>query len=147
MCVQHLVDLGDLYWIGLCNLLAVCTNISVYGLIGRTSPVTYQVVGQLKTVLVVAFGYLFFDATAPLPWLPSRLTFGLKGGKKCRETSYLALILYIILYSDSNNNCKRIHSKHSIYKLHLALYKLYISVALTPGWCVSPAWPLRSWAS
>ena len=62
---------GDLYWIGLCNLLAVCTNISVYGLIGKTSPVTYQVVGQLKTVLVVAFGYIFFDAAQPeeITWL------------------------------------------------------------------------------
>mmetsp|Transcript_24080 Transcript_24080/g.45456 ORF Transcript_24080/g.45456 Transcript_24080/m.45456 type:complete len:314 (-) Transcript_24080:22-963(-) len=60
---------GDLYWIALCNLLAVCTNISVYGLIGKTSPVTYQVVGQLKTVLVVVFGYIFFDVRVPLRWL------------------------------------------------------------------------------
>jgi len=63
---------GDLFWIALCNILAVCTNISVYGLIGKTSPVTYQVVGQLKTVLVVVFGYIFFDVRVPLHWLMLR---------------------------------------------------------------------------
>ncbi|CAE7186900.1 UXT3, partial [Symbiodinium microadriaticum] len=63
---------GDLFWIALCNVLAVCTNISVYGLIGKTSPVTYQVVGQLKTVLVVVFGYIFFDVRVPLHWLMLR---------------------------------------------------------------------------
>ncbi|CAJ1362537.1 unnamed protein product [Effrenium voratum] len=71
---HQLTDKGDLYWIALCNILAVCTNISVYGLIGRTSPVTYQVVGQLKTVLVVAFGYAFFDARVSLGWLLMRFT-------------------------------------------------------------------------
>eukprot|EP00931_Biecheleriopsis_adriatica_P047236 TRINITY_DN27202_c0_g1_i1.p1 TRINITY_DN27202_c0_g1~~TRINITY_DN27202_c0_g1_i1.p1 ORF type:complete len:334 (+),score=45.86 TRINITY_DN27202_c0_g1_i1:41-1003(+) len=60
---------GDMLWIALCNILAVCTNISVYGLIGKTSPVTYQIIGQLKTVLVVAFGYIFFDVRVPLTWL------------------------------------------------------------------------------
>eukprot|EP00435_Cladocopium_sp_Y103_P027607 s69_g6.t2 len=65
---------GDLYWIVLCNLLAVCTNISVYGLIGKTSPITYQVVGQLKTVMVVAFGYIFFDVRVPWQWLLLRFT-------------------------------------------------------------------------
>eukprot|EP00913_Durusdinium_trenchii_P002977 g2758.t1 len=72
--LEHkLSDKGDLYWIALCNILAVCTNISVYGLIGKTSPVTYQVIGQLKTVLVVAFGYVFFDVRVPLRWLLLRL--------------------------------------------------------------------------
>jgi len=66
---HQLSDKGDLYWIALCNILAVCTNISVYGLIGKTSPVTYQVVGQLKTVMVVAFGYIFFDVRVPWQWL------------------------------------------------------------------------------
>jgi len=69
---HQLSDKGDLYWIALCNILAVCTNISVYGLIGKTSPVTYQVVGQLKTVMVVAFGYIFFDVRVPWQWLMLR---------------------------------------------------------------------------
>mmetsp|Transcript_110926 Transcript_110926/g.312724 ORF Transcript_110926/g.312724 Transcript_110926/m.312724 type:complete len:338 (-) Transcript_110926:98-1111(-) len=47
------------------NLLAVGINLSTYYLIGATSPVTYQVVGQLKTVLIIAFGYLLFDVPPP----------------------------------------------------------------------------------
>jgi len=40
-------------------------NLSTYALLGKTSPVTYQVIGQIKTCLVVVFGYLVFDHKAP----------------------------------------------------------------------------------
>lgn len=38
-------------------LIAVCVNFSTFLVIGKTSPVTYQVLGHLKTCLVLGFGY------------------------------------------------------------------------------------------
>lgn len=38
-------------------LIAVSVNFSTFLVIGKTSPVTYQVLGHLKTCLVLAFGY------------------------------------------------------------------------------------------
>lgn len=38
-------------------LIAVAVNFSTFLVIGKTSPVTYQVLGHLKTCLVLAFGY------------------------------------------------------------------------------------------
>ncbi|KAK6143942.1 hypothetical protein DH2020_024290 [Rehmannia glutinosa] len=38
-------------------LIAVIVNFSTFLVIGKTSPVTYQVLGHLKTCLVLAFGY------------------------------------------------------------------------------------------
>jgi len=35
--------------------------------------VTYQVVGQLKTILVIYFGYMLFDIPPPPGWLAIRL--------------------------------------------------------------------------
>merc|ERR1712232_349063 len=54
------------------NILAVGINLTSYYVIGATSPVTYQVVGQLKTVLVVLFGYLLFDIPPPPGWFELR---------------------------------------------------------------------------
>lgn len=54
------------------NALAVAINLTSYFLISATSPVTYQVVGQLKTVLVVVIGYLCFDVPPPPGWLAAR---------------------------------------------------------------------------
>lgn len=65
---------GDVLWIVACCAIAVVMNISTYGLLGKTSPVTYQVLGQLKTCLIVFFGYLFFDVRAPPLWLFVRFT-------------------------------------------------------------------------
>lgn len=50
-------------------LLATCffaigVNVATFGLIGKTSSVTYQVVGHAKTILLLVFGYIFF----PSPW-------------------------------------------------------------------------------
>ena len=41
---------------------AVGVNIATFGLIGKTSSVTYQVVGHFKTVLLLIFGYIFFPS-------------------------------------------------------------------------------------
>ena len=38
-------------------LISVSVNFSTFLVIGKTSPVTYQVLGHLKTCLVLAFGY------------------------------------------------------------------------------------------
>lgn len=37
--------------------IAVFVNFSTFLVIGKTSPVTYQVLGHLKTCLVLGFGY------------------------------------------------------------------------------------------
>ena len=42
--------------------IALLVNLSSFGLIGKTSAVTFQVVGHAKTCLVLAGGYLFFPA-------------------------------------------------------------------------------------
>ena len=50
-------------WIvlGTC-FLALAVNLCSFGLIGRTSAITFQVIGHMKTCLVLAGGYLFFPA-------------------------------------------------------------------------------------
>jgi solute carrier family 35 protein E3 len=44
-------------------LFAVAVNIVSYALIGKTSAVTYQVVGHLKTILTLAGGFLLFPSS------------------------------------------------------------------------------------
>lgn len=39
-------------------LISISVNFSTFLVIGKTSPVTYQVLGHLKTCLVLAFGYI-----------------------------------------------------------------------------------------
>jgi len=65
---------ADVMWIVACCAIAVVMNTSTYGLLGKASPVTYQVLGQLKTCLIVAFGYVFFDARAPPTMLMIRFS-------------------------------------------------------------------------
>lgn len=47
-------------------LISVSVNFSTFLVIGKTSPVTYQVLGHLKTCLVLAFGYLLLHD--PFDW-------------------------------------------------------------------------------
>ncbi|XP_047940602.1 UDP-xylose transporter 1 [Salvia hispanica] len=47
-------------------LIAVFVNFSTFLVIGKTSPVTYQVLGHLKTCLVLAFGYTLLHD--PFTW-------------------------------------------------------------------------------
>ncbi|KAG6521415.1 hypothetical protein ZIOFF_018533 [Zingiber officinale] len=47
-------------------LISVSVNFSTFLVIGRTSPVTYQVLGHLKTCLVLAFGYVLLHD--PFSW-------------------------------------------------------------------------------
>jgi len=62
-------------WLAGCCAIAVAMNLSTYALLGKVSPVTYQVVGQVKTCLIVCLGYMFFDHRAPVvssAWLVFR---------------------------------------------------------------------------
>lgn len=47
-----------LAFIVLSCLISISVNFSTFLVIGKTSPVTYQVLGHLKTCLVLAFGYV-----------------------------------------------------------------------------------------
>jgi solute carrier family 35 protein E3 len=42
-------------------LFAIGVNISNYIVIGKTSPLTYQVLGHLKTVLILILGFIMFN--------------------------------------------------------------------------------------
>mmetsp|Transcript_93684 Transcript_93684/g.260809 ORF Transcript_93684/g.260809 Transcript_93684/m.260809 type:complete len:313 (+) Transcript_93684:105-1043(+) len=65
---------SDLRWIAGCCGIAIVMNVSTYGLLGKASPVTYQVIGQMKTCLIVVLGYVFFDVKAPPGWLAVRFS-------------------------------------------------------------------------
>ena len=43
---------------------AIAVNLVTFALIGKTSAVTYQVVGHLKTCLTLLGGYIMFDSKA-----------------------------------------------------------------------------------
>jgi drug/metabolite transporter (DMT)-like permease len=47
-------------WILLTCVLALGVNVTNYLVIARTSPVTYQVVGHLKTCLILMLGFVVF---------------------------------------------------------------------------------------
>ncbi|XP_050914856.1 UDP-xylose transporter 2 [Lathyrus oleraceus] len=47
-------------------LISISVNFSTFLVIGKTSPVTYQVLGHLKTCLVLAFGYTLLHD--PFSW-------------------------------------------------------------------------------
>lgn len=49
---------STVFFIVLSCLISVSVNFSTFLVIGKTSPVTYQVLGHLKTCLVLAFGYI-----------------------------------------------------------------------------------------
>lgn len=49
-----------LCWIFLTCVLAFGVNVTNYLVISKTSPVTYQVVGHLKTCLILVFGFVVF---------------------------------------------------------------------------------------
>jgi len=50
--------------IGVTCILALGVNISNYIVLGKTSPLTYQVLGHMKTVLILILGFVFFNKVA-----------------------------------------------------------------------------------
>ncbi|XP_024389076.1 UDP-xylose transporter 2 isoform X2 [Physcomitrium patens] len=55
-----------LFFVVLSCLISVSVNFSTFLVIGKTSAVTYQVLGHLKTCLVLAFGYILLKN--PFSW-------------------------------------------------------------------------------
>ena len=58
--IKHKFGIKEIIIICVSGFLAVGVNVSFFGLIGKTSPVTYQVVGHLKTVLILIAGFVLF---------------------------------------------------------------------------------------
>lgn len=58
--------LGWQFFIVLSCMISVSVNFSTFLVIGKTSAVTYQVLGHLKTCLVLAFGYILLKN--PFSW-------------------------------------------------------------------------------
>jgi len=52
---------GVLNWIFLTCILAVGVNVTNYLVLGKTSPLTYQVVGHLKTCMILVLGFVVFN--------------------------------------------------------------------------------------
>lgn len=53
-------------WVILSALLAFLVNLSLFLVIGRTSPVSYNVLGHTKLCVILLGGYLLFgDAASP----------------------------------------------------------------------------------
>ena len=46
------------------SLLGGAVNVFAYGVVGKMSPVTYQIVGNAKTILVILFGFALFPSHA-----------------------------------------------------------------------------------
>lgn len=57
-------NIGAAYAVAGTCALAVSVNAATFFLLGKTSPVSYQVIGHLKTVLVLGGGFLLFDTDA-----------------------------------------------------------------------------------
>ncbi|KAF6259079.1 triose-phosphate transporter family-domain-containing protein [Scenedesmus sp. NREL 46B-D3] len=57
---------GAVGWLVLSSCLGLVVTLSTYLFIGVTSPLTYNVVGHLKTVLIVASGVVFFGDSITL---------------------------------------------------------------------------------
>lgn len=52
----------EVFLIILTGFISCGVNVCAFGLIGKTSPVTYQVVGHVKTILIFIFGLIIFPA-------------------------------------------------------------------------------------
>lgn len=58
--LKHKFVLKEVIAIAVSCMLAVGVNVSFFALVGKTSPITYQVVGHLKTILILIFGIVLF---------------------------------------------------------------------------------------
>jgi solute carrier family 35 protein E3 len=68
-CVlKHDFSTTELVLICMTAVIAVGVNVSCFGIIGKTSALTYQVVGHAKTILILLIGFLFFPPKEPVPF-------------------------------------------------------------------------------
>jgi len=49
------------------GIIAVGSNVSAFAIIGRTSAITYQVIGHVKTLIIFVVGLMLFPPDAPEP--------------------------------------------------------------------------------
>lgn len=61
--IHHQFYPKELALIFLSGINAICVNMSTYVLIGRAGPITYQVVGHVKTILIFIVGLFIFPPT------------------------------------------------------------------------------------
>lgn len=61
--MDHSFSQREVMLIGLTGVIAVGVNVSCFGIIGKTSALTYQVVGHVKTTLILLIGFVFFPPT------------------------------------------------------------------------------------
>lgn len=106
------------FFILLSCAIAVSVNFSTFMVIGKTSPVTYQVLGHLKTCLVLAFGYILLKD--PFRW---RNICGI-------IVALVGMILYSFLCSSENKQKASDTSSQSLqvlfikYSVCLIIYSL-----------------------
>lgn len=67
--LTHKWTVIEIKWISLSAALAGGVNLCSYGLIGNTSPITYQVVGHVKTVLILIGGYFLSPEHTAIKWV------------------------------------------------------------------------------
>jgi solute carrier family 35 protein E3 len=60
--LTHSFETPELIIVILTGFVSVSVNVCAFGLIGKTSAVTYQVVGHCKTILIFVFGLIMFPA-------------------------------------------------------------------------------------
>ncbi|KAH0786540.1 phosphate translocator protein [Histomonas meleagridis] len=58
--ISHQFQKSEIILIILTGIISCGVNVCSFGLIGKTSPITYQVVGHVKTILIFIFGLLMF---------------------------------------------------------------------------------------
>lgn len=57
---DHQFETFEVIMITITGFIAVSVNVCSFGLIGKTSAITYQVVGHVKTILIFVFGVIMF---------------------------------------------------------------------------------------
>jgi len=59
--LEYSYSIPALFDISLTAVLAFCVNISIYLVIGNTSPISYNVLGHFKLCVILLSGWLFFN--------------------------------------------------------------------------------------
>ncbi|EAY17206.1 glucose-6-phosphate/phosphate-tranlocation protein, putative [Trichomonas vaginalis G3] len=59
--LKHEFKGPELFWTFMTGMIAVWANVFGISIIGKASPVTFQVVGHAKTILIFVFGLIFLD--------------------------------------------------------------------------------------
>jgi len=96
-------------------ILAIAVNISSFTLIGISSPVTYQVVGHLKTVLVLIGGIMMF----PMNQTTSQLLKNILG----IAVAMIGVVLYGEIKQAETNNTSTLIDRYMPRALYKRLFK------------------------